>query len=276
MAVSKIRTLYYSFWLGWQIDSNWTDPFVFIVFTVVKPLATALTFFLMYYIIIGNFMSPFFGYIFVGSTFNAYLSLVLYSSIWMVIADRESYQTLKYIYITNTPLWLYYMGRLLVKFVSATISSIVILGVGIFVVNIPVKIDWTLLTISVALGFLVILSLGYIFAFMTMLMARHSEGIASSLNGLFFLISGTVFPIDVLPQQIRLISLVMPTTYWFSLLRRSILGYEIGMLSSYTINQLLFLLSISLIALFAIAYLMYRGIDYYVRKKGTIDMTTNY
>lgn len=276
MAVNKLRSLYYSFWLGWQIDSNWTDPFVFIVFTIIKPLATAFTFFLMYYIIIGNFLSPFFGYIFVGSTFNAYLSLVLFSSIWMVHADREGYQTLKYIYITNTPIWLYYMGRLLVKFVSATISSGIIMLVGILIVKIPVKINVWLLIISVILGFFVILSLGYIFAFMAMLMARHSAGIASSLNGLFFLISGTVFPIDVLPEPMRWVSLSLPTTYWFSLLRRSILGYEIGMLTDYTVTSLLTALSLTLIILFTIALIMYKSIDYYVRKKGTIDMTTNY
>jgi hypothetical protein len=30
-----IRT---SFWLGWQVESNWTDPFLFAIYTVVRPL----------------------------------------------------------------------------------------------------------------------------------------------------------------------------------------------------------------------------------------------
>lgn len=276
MAVNKLRSLYYAFWLGWQIDSNWTDPFVFIVFTVTKPLATALTIFLMYYIIIGDFLNPLFGYVFVGSTFNAYISLVLYSAIWMVYADREAYQTLKYIYITETPIWLYYMGRLLVKFVAATISSIIILSAGIVIARIPLKINPTLLALTILAGIIVILSLGYIFAFMAMLMARHSEGVASSLSALFFLLSGVVFPIDALPQPVRYISYIFPGTYWFALLRRSVLGYDIGELASYSITQLwLYLLILTAIYL-AVAYVMYRSIDYLVRRKGTIDMTTNY
>ncbi|MDO9129565.1 MAG: hypothetical protein Q7U34_06835, partial [Anaerolineales bacterium] len=28
-------------WLGWQIESNWTDPFLFAVYSIVKPLAGA-------------------------------------------------------------------------------------------------------------------------------------------------------------------------------------------------------------------------------------------
>ncbi len=26
-------------WLGWQIESNWADPFLFAVYSIVKPLA---------------------------------------------------------------------------------------------------------------------------------------------------------------------------------------------------------------------------------------------
>ena len=26
-------------WLGWQIESNWADPFMFVVYAVMRPLA---------------------------------------------------------------------------------------------------------------------------------------------------------------------------------------------------------------------------------------------
>ena len=26
-------------WLGWQIESNWTDPFLFAIYSIVKPVA---------------------------------------------------------------------------------------------------------------------------------------------------------------------------------------------------------------------------------------------
>src|SRR5439155_17670641 len=36
---ARLRT---AAWLGWQVESNWADPFIFGVYTVVRPLATAL------------------------------------------------------------------------------------------------------------------------------------------------------------------------------------------------------------------------------------------
>jgi hypothetical protein len=46
-------------WLGWQIESNWTDPFLFAVYSIIKPLAGAAILVVMYGIITkGNFEDP--------------------------------------------------------------------------------------------------------------------------------------------------------------------------------------------------------------------------
>ena len=29
-------------WLGWQIESNWTDIFLFFVYSIIKPVASAM------------------------------------------------------------------------------------------------------------------------------------------------------------------------------------------------------------------------------------------
>ena len=43
-------------WLGWQIESNWTDPFLFAIYSIVKDLASAAMLVVMYSIITnGNF-----------------------------------------------------------------------------------------------------------------------------------------------------------------------------------------------------------------------------
>ena len=36
---ARLRT---AAWLGWQVESNWADPLVFGIYTVLRPLATAL------------------------------------------------------------------------------------------------------------------------------------------------------------------------------------------------------------------------------------------
>ncbi len=35
-------------WLGWQVESNWTDPLLFAVYSLVRPLAGAAILVVMY------------------------------------------------------------------------------------------------------------------------------------------------------------------------------------------------------------------------------------
>ena len=37
-----LRSLKMATWLGWQIESNWTDPFLFGIYTIAKPVSGAL------------------------------------------------------------------------------------------------------------------------------------------------------------------------------------------------------------------------------------------
>jgi ABC-2 type transport system permease protein len=50
-----ISTFWRSFktaaWLGWQIESNWADPFLFFIYSVMKPLTGAAIIVVMYSIV---------------------------------------------------------------------------------------------------------------------------------------------------------------------------------------------------------------------------------
>ena len=65
-------------WLGWKIESNWTDPFLFTVYSIVKPLAGAAILVVMYSIITnGAFTNPLFPYIYLGNAFYMYVGAVM-------------------------------------------------------------------------------------------------------------------------------------------------------------------------------------------------------
>lgn len=36
------QTLRCSAWLAWQVESNWLNPYLFVVYTLIKPLAASL------------------------------------------------------------------------------------------------------------------------------------------------------------------------------------------------------------------------------------------
>ena len=48
---SNRRTLKWSTWLGWQLESNWTRPFIFAIYAIAKPIASALILVVMFTVI---------------------------------------------------------------------------------------------------------------------------------------------------------------------------------------------------------------------------------
>mgnify|MGYP007073241520 CR=1 FL=1 len=106
------RTFGSAAWLGWQIESNWTDPFLFLVYSVVKPLASASILVVMYSVITGgDFNNPVFPYIYLGNAFYIYVGAIMNGISWTVIEDREHYRMLKYIYVAPIHVPTYLLGR---------------------------------------------------------------------------------------------------------------------------------------------------------------------
>src|SRR5512143_3222607 len=84
------RSFWVAAWLGWQIESNWTDPFLFAIYSIIKPLSSAAILVVMYSIITqGNFASSIFSYIFLGTAFYTYVGSVMTGVSWAVADDRE-------------------------------------------------------------------------------------------------------------------------------------------------------------------------------------------
>jgi len=100
MLTTLSRSFRTAAWLGWKIESNWTDPFLFSVYSIIKPLAGAFILVVMYGVIAqGNFNTPIFAYIYIGNAFYRYVGDVITGVSWAIVDDREHYRTLKYVYV---------------------------------------------------------------------------------------------------------------------------------------------------------------------------------
>ena len=65
-------------WFGWQIRSNWADPFLFAIYSLVKPISGAAILVIMYSVITGgDFESRIFPYIYLGNAFYIYVGQVM-------------------------------------------------------------------------------------------------------------------------------------------------------------------------------------------------------
>src|SRR5512140_3580641 len=215
-------------WLGWQIESNWTDPFLFAVYSIVKPLASAGILVIMYSIIAkGNFGTPIFPYIYYGNAFYIYVGAVMAGISWAVIDDREHYKTLKYMYIAPIHIPVYWLGRGVARFLTGSVAVAITLAFGVLFLRVPLdlaKVNWPLFVFSLALGIAMLSMMGLILASITLLIAHHFFLIGEAVASGLYLLSGAIFPLDVLPAWLRPFGYAMPITYWLELMRRSLSG----------------------------------------------------
>jgi ABC-2 type transport system permease protein len=155
-AIESIRSLRMAAWLGWQIESNWAAPFLFVIYSIAKPIAGALILVLMYTVIArGGLQNPLFPQIFVGNAFYIYVAMVLMGVSQAVVEDREHYGMLKYIYVAPLNIHAYLAGRGLAQTIVATMAVAITLLFGIFALGIPMapgNIDWGMLFAALLFG----------------------------------------------------------------------------------------------------------------------------
>jgi len=281
--LGRLPTFRIAAWLGWQIESNWTDPFLFAVYSIVKPVAGAAILVVMYGVITGgDFASPLFSYIYLGNAFYIYVGSVMAGISWAVIDDREHYKTLKYIYISPVRVPFYLAGRGVARFLTGTISVLITISAGLLFLNLQLdlgEVDWLMFIGALALGVVMLANLGLLLAGVTLMIAHHFFLIGEAVASALYLFSGAIFPLDVLPDWLRPVGFAMPLTYWLELLRRALIGNvaeAFPTLSNFSSTQLFGIL-VGLTVIFGLlSILVFRWCDHQARERGLIDMVTNY
>ncbi len=270
-------------WLGWQIESNWTDPFLFAVYSFVKPVAGAAILVVMYGIITqGNFASPMFSYIYLGNAFYIYVGAVMTGISWAVIDDREHYKTLKYIYVAPVHIPTYLIGRGVARFLVGSISVLITILCGMLFLNLHLDlaaVDWPLFILGMIVGLVMLATLGLLLAGVTLLITHHVGFIGEAVAGALYLFSGVLYPLEMLPGYLRPFGYLMPTTYWLEVLRRAVVGDVAQAFPTFTAlssNQLLLILLALSVFFGVLSVYVFRWCDYRARELGLIDKVSNY
>lgn len=270
-------------WLGWKIESNWTDPFLFAVYSIVKPLAGAFIIVVMYGVIAnGNYDTPIFAYIYIGNAFYRFVGDVMTGISFAIIDDREHYRTLKYIYTAPVNIPFYLLGRGVARILASSFAVIIIMTVGVLFLHLQFdlqKVDWPLFLVALLVGIVMLAMLGLILAGVTLVTANHQYAIGDAVSGALFLFSGAIFPLEVLPVWLRPVGFIIPVSYWLELLRRALIGNVAQAFPTFTALSNLQLLGIliGLAVVFGVASVfIFRLCDHAAREGGLIDLTTNY
>ncbi len=276
----RFKTFIAASWLGWQAESNWTDPFLFAIYSIVRPVSSTLILVVMYKVVARGEGKEMFAYIYSGNAFFIYIGMVLMGIAWAVVEDREWYEMAKALFTAPIDYTFYLFGRGVTKTILATLSVVITLLFGVLFlgVKIPiVRVNWVYFFTIFLLGIVSLYGLGIFMAGVGLLVPRHSMLLFEGAQGVFYLLSGAIYPIDILPRWLHPLSLALPFTYWLEGLRRTLMGVsQSQILGNIELNTLVIWLLIT-------AFVFLIGGDIFLRfsirkakERGILDRTTGY
>jgi ABC-2 type transport system permease protein len=277
--------------IGWQTESNWTDPLLFVIYSVAKPLASVLILLFMLQVISGGNARPEFrAFVVVGSALWAFVFGGVAGLAWSLLDDRERYRMLKYLYLSPNSLLILLLGRGAARLAIAAMGAVITLAVGIVFLGVGfdiTRVDWLLLVPSLLLGFIAIVALGIVLAAICMQTRQESWSYPEAVAGALFLLVGAVFPLAVLPQAVQAVSFAIPLTWWLEGVRSALVPGSIsavggpgslwtqvtGSSSPGRIEILLALLLTTAVSTLA-ALAAYRWSEHRAKERGLLDLTT--
>ena len=211
--------------LGWAIEANWSDPFLFAVYTLAKPLAAAGILIVMFQVITQGANTGFLQFLIVGSALWNVVFGVMAGLVQSILEDRERYRMLKYVVVTPASLFPFLLGRSLARVVVSFVAVALTLLVGIIFLGVELRPNFLILVPATILGVLAVIGLGIFMAGWCLQLRQEAWHYPEAIAGALYLISGAIFPIDVLPAIVHPIAYASPTTWWLEASRRGLLGH---------------------------------------------------
>jgi ABC-2 type transport system permease protein len=219
------RSLQTSMLLGWRVESNWTDPTLFLIYTVARPVFSLLLLVVMIQIIGGAASEEARTFVVLGSALWAMLVAGIAGPAWSVLEDRERYRMLKYLYVSPATFLVLLVGRGGARLATGAMGTVVALVFAVIVLGLRVDlaaVDWPLLVVSLVMGVVPIIALGVLLAAVCLQTRQESWSYPDAFAGALFLISGVVFPLAVLPYPVQALGLVNPITWWLAAVRLAV------------------------------------------------------
>jgi ABC-2 type transport system permease protein len=276
--------------LGWKMEANWTDPVLFFIYSVAKPVSAALILIVMLEVISGGTGRDFRGYVVVGSALWSFVISGIAGLAWSVLDDRERYRMLKYVYVSPSDFVTVLLGRGTARIAVGAMGTAITLVIGVLLLGVsfdPFAVDWLLLVAVMTLGLETIVVIGVILAAICLQTRQEAWSYPEAVAGALFLVSGAVFPLAVLPAPVQALALANPLTWWLEGVRHALFPAGISSMggsgSLYTeltgrtspdaATVILALLATGAVVTLA-ATVVFRWSEHRAKDRGLIDQTT--
>ncbi|MGH2446043.1 MAG: ABC transporter permease [Candidatus Limnocylindria bacterium] len=261
--------------LGWAIESNWSDPFLFAIYTLAKPLAAAMILVLMFQVITGGRGTEFLQFMIVGSALWNVVFGVMGGLVQSILEDRERYRMMKYVVVTPSSLFPFLLGRSLARVLISFVAVALTLLVGVVFLGVELQPTLAMFVPATVLGILAVMALGIFMAGWCLQLRQEAWSYPEAIAGALYLISGAIFPIDVLPAFLHPIAYASPTTWWLEASRRGLLGHgSPGVLGGLSDGIVMLFLVMSTAVAIPLALAAFRWFIYRARQAGLLDMVT--
>ena len=267
--------------LGWLTSSNWTQPLLFVIYQVLRPISAALILAVMYSVITGGRASArdYLAFLLVGTAFWSFVQEGMAEFSVGVLEDRGRFKMLKYTYLAMPSFPLYLVGRATSKLTSAAASTVIVLVLGTVFLRLPVNplaIGYPMLIAACLVAFVAMVAFGIALSIL-LLAARDGDHFGQISAQLLYVVSGAVFPITVLPGPLAAIASVSPLVYWLELCRRTILhGRVYQMFPTLSDGEVFTRLLLGTLGTVVLSFAVYRWADRRARRHGFIDMEANW
>ncbi|MEW5701526.1 MAG: ABC transporter permease [Candidatus Zixiibacteriota bacterium] len=277
----RVRPWWAAARLGWAIESNWTDPFVFLTYQIVRPLFGALILVVMFKVVAGRLVGEVaFAQIYVGNAFFIFVVQMIGGLGLVVIEDRERYQMIRYVYLSPLGLGTYLVARASGRLAATALSMLVTLIVGVWWFGVHGHLtlgQLPLFVVMLLLGMAATLALGVMLAGTTLVLAHHGWSMPEGVTGVLYLLCGVVFSIDILPGPLAAMGRLLPWTWWLEGLRRVWLGEPFnGSLRHFSDGQVLLWLIVSTAVVTVLAWVVLRGAEHLAVATGKLDQRTDH
>jgi ABC-2 type transport system permease protein len=277
--------------LGWQTEANWTDPILFVIYSVAKPVGAALILIFMVDIITAGQADPGVrAFVVIGSALWSFVMAGIAGLAMSILDDRERYRMLKYLYVSPNSMLLMLLGRGAARVGIGAFGALITLAVGIVFLGIPfdpARIDWLMATVCMAIGLVGVLALGVVLAAISMQLRQDAWNYPEAVAGALFLVVGAVFPLLVLPAPVQAIGLFMPLTWWLEGVRQALfagslsaIGGQGSVWASWTGSvvpsnvEIVVALALTTALALGLAVACFRWAEHSAKEKGVFDMIT--
>ncbi len=180
--------------LGWAVEANWSDPFLFAVYTIAKPLAAALILVVMFQVITGGQGTEFLQFLIVGSALWNVVFGVMGGLVQSILEDRERYRMLKYVVVTPSSLFPFLLGRSLARVLVSFVAVALTLFVGVVFLGVELRPNLLYLVPATVLGVLAVIALGIFMAGWCLQLRQEAWHYPEAIAGAIYLISGSDLP----------------------------------------------------------------------------------